>query len=93
MYYDYGLQYNYGNILSNSQHGYSYVRLLHASPNAPAVDVYAGGKLIAGNLAYIQFTPYMKLQKGKYNIKVFAAGTTENPVINTVIELPEGFTH
>jgi hypothetical protein len=90
MYYNYGLQYNYGNIPSYSQLGYSYVRLLHASPNAPAVDVYADGKLIAGNLVYTQFTPYMKLQKGKYNIKVFAAGTTKNSVIDTVIELPEG---
>ena len=72
----------------NLRQNTSYIRILHASPNAPAVDVYANGNIIARNLFYRNFTAYLGVQPGTYNIKVFAAGTTQNPLIDTNIELP-----
>ncbi len=69
---------------------YSYIRLLHASPDAPAVDVYANGQLIASNLTYSQFTQYMQLPAGNYNIKVFASGSLADSVIDTDITIPAG---
>jgi len=65
----------------------SYVRLLHASPNSPAVDVYANGNAIARNLTYRQFTPYLTLPAGRYSIRVFPAGQTANPVLATDIDI------
>lgn len=65
----------------------SYVRVFHASPNAPGVDVYANGKLIAKDLKYKEFTKYLSLVPGKYTILVFPSGATTNPVINTSIDV------
>lgn len=61
----------------------SFIRIFHASPDAPAVDVYANGKLIARNLPYKRFTEYLEVPSGNYNVKVFPTGKTINPVINT----------
>lgn len=68
----------------------SYIRLLHASPNAPAVDIYANGNSIARNLSYREFTEYFATPTGSYNIVVFPAGQTSNPVLNTNINIPGG---
>lgn len=68
----------------------SFLRVLHAAPGVRAVDVYADGKLIARNLRYKVFTPYLKVSPGQYNIKVYPAGTAANPVINTNITLRSG---
>jgi hypothetical protein len=67
---------------------FSYIRVLHASPDAPAVDIYANGNPIAKNLSYRGFTPYIKVPAGNYDIKVYPAGKTINPVIDTNLEIP-----
>lgn len=61
----------------------SYLRILHAVPDAPKVDVYLNDKLIANNLAFKQFTEYLSIVPGYYNVKIYPAGNTSNPVINT----------
>src|SRR6056297_2792314 len=66
----------------------SYIRVLHASPDAPAVDVYANNNLIAKNLKYSKFTEYISVMPGNYNIKVFPANTKSNPVIDTSLNIP-----
>jgi len=66
----------------------SYVRILHASPDAPAVDIYANGILIAKNLSYKQLTDYVPVKAKEYTIQVFPAGETVNPVITTNITVP-----
>jgi hypothetical protein len=63
----------------------SYIRIFHASPDAPAVDIYANRNLIAKGLAYKQITNYIPVSPGNYNIQVFPAGQQRNPVINTNI--------
>lgn len=67
----------------------SLIRVLHASPNSPAVDVYANGNLIVKNLAYKEVSSYLPVPSGNYNIKVFPTGQTKKPVINTNINIPE----
>lgn len=66
----------------------SYMRLLHASPGTSAVDVYANSSLIASGLSYKGFTEYLQVIPGKYNIKVFPAGTTGRALVDTEMELP-----
>jgi len=74
---------------NNYGYGYntSYARILHASPDAPGVDVYLNNTLIAQNLTYKNFTEYLPLMHGRYNVQVFATGTRSNPVIDTVINI------
>ncbi len=67
----------------------SYIRVFHASPNAPSVDVYANGNLIIKNLAYKQLSPYVPVIPGDYNIKVYPTGVTTNPVIDTTVNIPK----
>ena len=59
----------------------AYIRLLHASPNAPSVDVYANGQLIFKDLKYGKATRYLEVESGVVRIQVFVAGTRKNPVI------------
>lgn len=67
---------------------YSYLRLFHAVPGAPPVDVYANNSLIASGLAYKGFTEYLQVVPATYHIQVFAAGTTGPALLDTVIEIP-----
>lgn len=66
----------------------SYIRILHASPDAPQVDIVANGGLIAKNLSYKNFTSYLKVVPGNYNIKIFPAGNMASSVLNTNIKIP-----
>lgn len=69
----------------------AYVRILHASPKTPTVDVYVNNIPIFRNISYRGFSNYVKLPGGGlYNIKVFPAGTKVTPIINTNIFIPDG---
>ncbi|AOT72157.1 DUF4397 domain-containing protein [Geosporobacter ferrireducens] len=69
----------------------AYVRILHASPDAPAVDIYANNVLIAQNLAYRGFTQYLSLAPATYRILVYPTGTRTTPVIDTQVNIaPNG---
>lgn len=70
-------------------HQMSFIRILHASPNAPAVDIYANGNIIATELAYKQLTNYLPIMPGSYNIQVYPTGEHTNPVINTTLTVPQ----
>lgn len=67
---------------------FSYVRLLHASPDAPAVDLYINDKLIVKGLKYKFFTQYIKLQSGLYTVTIYPTNTKAKPVINSKFNLP-----
>lgn len=77
----------YGNYYRAMQMD-SGIRVFHASPNAPAVDVYANGNPIVRNLAYKKISQYIPVPSGNYNISVYPAGKTTNPVINTNVFVP-----
>lgn len=70
--------------------GIAHIRLLHASPNTPAVDIYADDKRLVANFTYRTFTEYITTPSGNYNIKVYLAGTKVNPIINTTLFVPTG---
>jgi hypothetical protein len=66
----------------------SYVRVFNALTSAPAIDVYANGNLIIQNLAYGQFSPYIPVTPGNYNINIFPTGQVTTPLIATNIIIP-----
>lgn len=65
----------------------SFIRVLHASPDTQRVDVYANGALIARNIRYKEFTPYLRVAPGQHNITVYGAGTTTRPILNTNVTI------
>jgi hypothetical protein len=50
-------------------------RLVHAIPDAPAVDVYVGQTLIAPRLRFGESTVHMAWKPGRFEVHLFAAGT------------------
>ncbi|NLK38357.1 MAG: DUF4397 domain-containing protein [Epulopiscium sp.] len=58
----------------------AYIRFLNANPMIGPVDIYVNGRKVVSGLKYQAFTEYMKVFQGYYRIAVFKAGTTENPI-------------
>lgn len=56
--------------------GDAWVRVLHASPDAPAVDVKVNDANVLTDVAFGTISAYLPIAAGTYNIKVCAAGTT-----------------
>lgn len=71
----------------------SYIRVLHAVPDAPNVDVYADDQLIAKDLAFGKYTDYIPVPEGSYEITVYAAGKKSNPVLDHMIMIRPDTTH
>lgn len=67
----------------------SYIRILHASPNTPSVDIYANNMLFAKNVIYREFTPYISVPSGQYNITIFPSGKMSNPILIKKITIPD----
>ena len=58
------------------------VRVLHASPDAPAVDVWVDGSKVLSDVAFKGLSSYLKVPAGAHNIQVVVAGTTTPAVID-----------
>jgi hypothetical protein len=63
------------------------VRVVHASPDAPAVDVWVNGAVAFSNAPFQGITDYAELEPGTYNVQVTPTGATEPVVINADLEL------
>lgn len=61
-----------GVLPAAAQGSQAMVRVVHASPDAPAVDVYVNGNKAFSNAAFKAATNYASLAPGEYDIKVFA---------------------
>jgi len=61
--------------------GTAQVRVVHGSPDAPAVDVLVEGKEVLSDVSYLQSSPYLSVPAGTRNIRVNAANSTTT-VIN-----------
>lgn len=69
--------------------GKSYIRVFHAAPGAPEVDIYANGKQIASRLAFGQFTDYIAVDSGTYIIEAFPVGLHTSPVLRVNLPIEE----
>lgn len=57
--------------------GNAHVRFVHASPDAPAVDIaVAGGPVLFGDYEFTEFSPYTPVPAGTYDLEVRLAGST-----------------
>jgi len=63
------------------------VRVIHAAPDAPEVDVWLDGKKLFMGAGYGDFTDYTAVTPGDDRVQVVPAGATEPAVIDAVLEL------
>lgn len=63
------------------------VRVVHASPDAPAVDVLVNNNAAFTNLAFKAISNYASLDAGSYSVAVVPTGKTEPQVISATLPL------
>ena len=69
------------------------VRVLHASPDAPAVDVYADGTAVLEGVGFGVISGYLEVPAGDHLIQVFAAGAdpaADDAVIDATLTFAPG---
>lgn len=68
------------------------VRVLHASPDAPAVDVYLDDAKVDAltNVPFGTISGYLAIPAGDHNVKVYATGTTTGAVIDADVSVAAG---
>ena len=74
-------------IHSMQEHTLGNVRIIHAAPDAPNIDVYANNRIIAENLSYSQFTVYTPIPEGTYSISAYVSGTTDCPIVTNMLRI------
>ncbi|HEU4473164.1 MAG TPA: DUF4397 domain-containing protein [Flavisolibacter sp.] len=67
--------------------GTARVMVVHASPNAPNVDVRINNSIALTNVAYPNNSPYTNVNAGNTNIKVSATGNSTTFPINADVNL------
>lgn len=70
--------------------GSAQVRVLHASPDAPPVNVLIDGRVMFSQLCYGQPTGYVGLEPGDYNVKVVSADRDQRLLIDTSLTVEAG---
>ncbi|WP_173918223.1 DUF4397 domain-containing protein [Halobacillus sp. Marseille-Q1614] len=70
--------------------GEAEVRVLHASPDAPDVDVYVNGQPMLEGFSYKQRSNYVTVPAGQYQIDIYPAGQTNQPVLSQMVEVGAG---
>jgi Domain of unknown function (DUF4397) len=69
--------------------GEARVRVVHASPDAPDVDVLVDDAEVIDDVPYLAASDYLELPAGEHNLKVNAAGTSST-VIDADVDLADG---
>jgi hypothetical protein len=74
-----------------AQQGQARLRVVHASPDAPSVDVWVNGSVAISDLAFNEATDYVTLAPGEYQIQVTATGgAAADAVIDATVTLEAG---
>ncbi|MFC3478109.1 DUF4397 domain-containing protein [Halobacterium litoreum] len=68
-----------------------YLRAVHASPNAPDVDVYVDDQLAFEGAPFGGVTPYASLSPGDHDVRITAAGDESTVVFDQTVPVAEGF--
>jgi hypothetical protein len=78
---------NDGNVTDPGEVGVSQVRVVHLSPDAPAVDVAVNGEVAVAGAAFLDATGYLAVPAGEIRITVTPAGQTAPVVIDATVNL------
>ncbi|PYZ92141.1 peptidase [Salipaludibacillus keqinensis] len=68
------------------------VRVFHASPDAPEVDVYVNGEAAVEGAAFKDITDYLEVPAGDHDVAIFPAGEggEGDPVIEATLSVEAG---
>jgi len=66
------------------------IRVVHASPDAPNVDVYVDGDAVLEDVAFGTVSDYLTVPAGPHQIEVTAAGNPDTSVFDQEVEVGEG---
>lgn len=67
------------------------VRVIHASPDAPAVDVYVDGNAVLTNVPFFTVSDYLDVPAGEHRFQVTPTGeSVDSAVIDTTATLEAG---
>jgi LPXTG-motif cell wall-anchored protein len=78
-----------------AQGGTAKVRVIHASPDAPAVDVYVNGNLTLSNVPFFTASDYLDLPAGTYQVQVTPTGQPASAAVidaSATIEAGKAYT-
>jgi hypothetical protein len=67
----------------------AFVRVVHASPDAPNVDVWVDGAIALSDVPFTAVSDYLPLPAGTHSVQVTATGSTD-PVIDADLALEAG---
>ena len=67
------------------------IRVVHAAPDAPNVDVYVDDEQVLTDVPYEEVSPYLEVEPGTYSVKVTAAGDEDTVVYDEELEVGEAF--
>lgn len=77
--------------LGIGEEGDAAVNVIHASPDAPAVDVYVDGEQALTGLAFGEFSGWVALPAGEHQIQVTAEGAElDSAVIDAMVTIEAG---
>src|SRR5438270_6152450 len=65
----------YAQVTQAADTSTAYVRVFHAVPDAPAVEICVNGAQAVASLAYPNETPYVGVPSGPLHVQVFPVGT------------------
>lgn len=68
----------------------AWVRVVHASPDAPNVDVWVDGSKVLTDVPFTAVSDYLEVPAGDHNFQVVATGTTSPAVIDADVTLEAG---
>jgi LPXTG-motif cell wall-anchored protein len=78
-----------------AQNNNAMVRVIHASPDAPAVDVFVDGQAALTNVAFKSVSDYLEVPAGEHKIAVAPAGQGEAAAVitaNPTVEAGKAYT-
>jgi LPXTG-motif cell wall-anchored protein len=78
-----------------AQNNNAMVRVIHASPDAPAVDVFVDGQAALTNVAFKAVSEYLEVPAGEHKIAVAPAGQGEGAAVitaNPTVEAGKAYT-
>lgn len=77
--------------MSQAQSAQARVRVMHASPDAPAVDVYVNGSKVLGDVPFFAVSDFLSVPAGTYRFQVTPAGASlDSAVIDAEATLAGG---
>ncbi|KGP89835.1 peptidase [Pontibacillus chungwhensis BH030062] len=82
-------------VFADNHSDMAMVRVLHASPDAPEVDVYVNGNAVVEGASFKASTDYLELPAGEHTVEIYAAGTKgeKEPVISQNLTVKAGMAY